>query len=175
MRHSEAVRVVQRIGAAFPRTELSQETLSLYAEHLLTSDYETALQAVSVGLRRWRFFPTIAELTEVIDGEEHSEIVAPELAWAEVIAAVRAGPNRKPWSSPAIDYAVRAIGGMSYLNSAPLADCPGPDRARFVDAYRAALRHCNDEAWRDRLSPPPGEAGTLVADLTRKLTSGGSR
>jgi hypothetical protein len=134
--------------------------------YLLPFGFDAAMEAVQLGCKRWRFFPTISEITEAIEAEA-DDYVAPELAWGEVISAVRAGPNARPWSSRAVENAVRAVGGMRYLNSAPLAECPGPDRARFVDAYRESLRRARDEDRREVL--PSRAAAQLLSTPTRKL------
>lgn len=162
MTPAEAMALVALLKAAYPRQPLEATTLKLYAEHLSEFDAPVGRVAVERVIATSRFFPTIAELREQIAAMQCDEKPEPEMAWAEVLDELRrVGHSRAPrFSCDEIHDAVRAIGGWMYLCLQPTNHA---DRARFVDAYRAARSRSVREAQLGlRLNGASGEAGKLL-------------
>lgn len=135
MTRGQAVELVAYLAAAFPRADLPDATVAVYAEALADLDHDQAREAVHRLIRTRTFFPAIAEIRdEVVRTELDSP--EPELAWGDVLEEVRRVGAREvpsfPW--PEMQAAVDAVGWRDIC----LDENVAASRARFVDAYRAA-------------------------------------
>lgn len=136
MTPAQAKTLVACLMAAFPRQQVSRRTLDVYARLLGDLDADKAAAAVKRLAQTTRWFPTVSEIREEY-ARAQSNMPPPELAWAEVVRELgRVGPAGSPsFSCEAVGYAVRATGGWEYLCTSERNPW---DRARFIDAYRAA-------------------------------------
>lgn len=64
MKNSEAKLLVATLAAAFPRQEIPQESIEVYAADLADLDADLARRAIENARRGSRWFPTIAEIRE---------------------------------------------------------------------------------------------------------------
>lgn len=161
MTTAETKRLVAMLGATWPRQEIQQATLEVYAWALADLDFELAQAAVKRLVQTSRFFPTVAEIREAAIRGRVS-LPAPEEAWGIVRRAIgRYGSYRKPsFDCDEIDAAVSDIGWGALC----LAEEADPShRARFCAAFAArASRRMDDEATgryrpRARVLPPRDE------------------
>ena len=155
MKSSEAIRLMDRLAATYPKTEIKPETIQVYGEMLAELDYEQVCEAVKRISISSKWFPSIAEIREEVlavpdDGREDE-------AWAEVLAVVRrVGRDRIPeFSTVAITRAVHAVGWQAICNSTLI----GVERAHFTKIYKSALA----EEKRKRL------LGTVAPDRQERL------
>lgn len=153
MRESEAMKLVGKLAAAYPHAKLGEgvamsETLQVYAEMLADLDFADAERAVVEIIAESRFFPTIAEIRERV-ASERVALPPAELAWADVLAAVRkVGVYRTPvFDNPCTAIAVSNVGWRAICNS----ETPGVERAHFIRAYERALQLAKREENAERL------------------------
>lgn len=62
MKESEAVNLLAKLRAAFPRTEVGERTIEVYVAALVDIPADLAAAAVDALVRSARYFPTIAEV-----------------------------------------------------------------------------------------------------------------
>lgn len=97
-------------------------------------------QAARAHVGASKYWPTVAELVAILRAAEGPD-VTPEAAWEEVQHAIRRyGPYQPhpPWSHPAIERAVEAVGGYVWLCACD-GDQLGVARAHFYRHVEAAL------------------------------------
>lgn len=147
MKESEALALVATLRAAFPRQQMDDATLRVYALDLADLDAATASEAVRTLRRTSRFFPTIAEIRE---GAATLQLGAPEpmAAWAQAVS--RDGERHE-----LVQRARRIVGDSFHWREAP----SGVLRRAFLDAY-AEVR---DEAMREIVAPPALPAPAALA------------
>lgn len=165
MRASEAIRLVELLQGAYPRQELPQSTVEVYAMALADIDLEDGLRAVTRLVQTSKWFPTISEIREQV-AEEQSELPEPEFAWCEVREAIgRYGldQTRPAWSCPEIAEAVRVISWRT-LNTTTNASI---ERERWIKAYTKIRRKRIEQI----VAPV---AGVLPGQL-RLLEGGGAK
>lgn len=68
MRESEAVYLVGVLAAGFAR-EIARETVGIYAEEIVSEDYEIAHEAIRRLIRTREFFPPVSVVLEAIRAE----------------------------------------------------------------------------------------------------------
>lgn len=86
MKESEALRLITRLAAAFPRDRIPEASLKLYAEMFLGRRQEVLAAAVEQLAKTERHFPPIATIREEYDRHwtpEHAELPEPELTEEE--------------------------------------------------------------------------------------------
>lgn len=91
MGHSDAAEQVALLKAAFPRTELSRETLAIYATKLADIDGQLLAAAVNRLIEDVKFFPTIAEIRKM--AARLAGLLPPPAA--EALAIVRRADRRE--------------------------------------------------------------------------------
>lgn len=162
MKLSEAVRIVSRLQAAYPRQEYPDSTAEIYAGALLDLEAEDVEHAAVYLVRTSKWFPTISEIRERV-AEDRADLPEPEMAWAEVREAIgRYGldQTRPAWSCAEIGDAVRVLGWRTLCTSTNI----GLERERWIKTY-TALR-------RKRIEQIVAPAGALPGQL-RLLPGGG--
>lgn len=136
MTPSETLTLVRSLIAAFPRQEITRETLQVYCHMLADLDAKQAEAAVGKIIAAATFFPSIAEIRAAA---VESQTTAPsaEDAWTEVRKAISSqGRNRSPvWSHPAIERAVDCIGWQTLCGSENI----GIERAHFLKIYASII------------------------------------
>lgn len=171
MKRSDAVKLIALIQGAFSPTQAFPEsTVEAYTLGLIDLDYGRANAAVVELVRTSRFLPKVAEIREAIV-EAELELPAPELAWEEVLEAIRrVGPYRTPtWSSPEVAAAVRAVGWRTMLDSTNIQS----ERRCFIDAYRAArAKAVRGEQSRTHEHVPEGRRLQAPMSLKELLAAG---
>lgn len=134
MKPSETLTLVRSLVAAFPRQDVSPETMKIYCEMLADLDHSRAQEAINRIIASGKFFPTIAEIrAAAVEGQTLMPDI--EQAWGEVKRAISSqGRYRNPeWSHSAITSAVDAIGWQTLCDSENI----GIERAHFIKLYQA--------------------------------------
>lgn len=89
MKTSEALRIVDKLKAAYPRQVIGRETLQIYAEALADLDGDLLRRVATDHIRSERWFPTIAAL------REHCADLVSGLPPATAIAVALSSPGAK--------------------------------------------------------------------------------
>jgi hypothetical protein len=139
MTASEARALVAQLKAAFPRQEVTKETLAVYARMLADLDVDAAQHAVLGIMAESTFFPAIAEIRERV-ARNACTLPSVEAALAELDRAVRRfSPDDSrtwtyddDWSDPLIARAVHMVGSVAQIWGSR---SPGYDRREFKAAY----------------------------------------
>ena len=127
------------LRAAYPKWSLDGAQLVVWAKLLEDVPGDELVRAATQHARTSKWPPTVAELRELATPPKMEGIEA----WDEIQRAlIRYGPDDAvPWSSPAVETAVRAVGGWKTLaNGTPIDQIPSV-RKRAIDAFDAAQRH----------------------------------
>ena len=135
----EVTALVKMMSAGFVHAQVTPATYLVYAEGLEDIpawELEMARKQCMAGAR---FMPTIGELRDRVLELRRlaSSDGAPDAgtAWAEVLdAASCCAYNTPTYSHPAIEAAVRAIGGIKLVGFAPSGELMS-HRARFMECY----------------------------------------
>lgn len=135
----QVIKLVGTMSAGFPHVNLGKETYEVYAKLLADTPIEELEAAAMQCLASARFMPTIGELRDKVLELRRlaSSDGAPDAgtAWAEVLeAASCCAYNTPTYSHPAIEQAVRAIGGIKLVGFAPSGELMS-HRARFMECY----------------------------------------
>jgi hypothetical protein len=155
----EAGRLVSLLADAYPHVPVRQGTVEVYAVALADLPWAEAREAVVEHLGTSRFWPSIAEIRELV-ARQRTGLPDPESAWAIVVQAAEAANReisergsyrRVPFSCVLIERAVEVI-GWERIRS-------GEDRSILSAQFRRLY-----ESWRtavDRavaLGDDPGAA-----------------
>lgn len=117
------------LRSAYPRQELTKETLSLYGQVLLAADFETAISAARKIIVTLKWFPSLSELVSAIDPSP-----TPAEGWSEVLDRLhRFGEPGWEFLSPFVHEVVAAHGGWGRLCQMQNAVS---ERARFIELYQ---------------------------------------
>lgn len=135
------------LKSAYPRQELTDQTIDVY---------EAALQDIDPGLLRAavlhhvstnKWFPTVAELRNAAANlvSRASGQLLPGEAWEQVVRKFRQGysHSRVPEFDELTAKALGAIGGWHYLC---YSDNIPADRARFIQAYEQYAKRAAEDA-----------------------------
>lgn len=141
MTADEARALVAQLKAAFPRQEVTKETLAVYARMLADLDNAATQHAVLGIMAESKFFPAIAEIRERV-ARNACTLPSVESALAELDRAVRRfSPDDSrtwtyddDWSHPLIVRAVHMVGSVAQIWGSR---APGFDRREFKAAYLA--------------------------------------
>lgn len=166
MRASEVVRVVELLQGAYPRQEIPKSTLSVYVMALADLDVEDCLRAVTRHVQTSKWFPTIAEIRELV-AEAITELPEPEFAWREVREALgrdTAGQPVPAWSCPEIREAVAVLGWGTLVNTRNIAI----ERERWIKTYSRLRRQAIERVV------APNRSGALPGQL-KLLAEGDGR
>lgn len=140
----EALQVLATLRAAYPDAKIERETVELYVRLVADCDPAALRRAAAKHIATERWFPRVADLRAGVAADSVGNLPDPELAWERVLREVRrVGYARAPrFDVPAIADAVAAVGWESICMSTMIAS----ERARFIDAYRAARGRAVREA-----------------------------
>ena len=170
----EITQILVMLAAAYPRYNLTKETVMVYVR--LLSDLPAAdLQAAALQCAVSRdFFPSVHELRAAVNeiNEHAAGIPSAYEAWEETSKALppysaaveledgtcAIEPVVHTWSHPVVEATARLLGWPSSFPG----DVPGVDRAHFFKAYEDAL----SRARAGKLQLPE------VAAYTEQLRSG---
>lgn len=156
MTTAEAKRLVVMLSASWPRQEIQQATLEVYALALADLDHGVAKAAVLQLMQTSRFFPTIAEIREAAV-QTRVSLPTPEEAWGVVHRAIgKHGSYREPlFDCDEIQLATDAIGWQELC----LGEHPAANRARWLDAYRGFVSRRLSAEARGKYVPPERQLG----------------
>lgn len=187
MTDAEALRIVSRLVAAFPRPVVNEMTVDVYVEALLPLDAARVAASVQRLTLTVRFLPTIAEIREAMTTQSGPELPTAGDAWATVLHWVRkiGGYGTVPTRTPIdrlIARCIDAVGGWHYLchESENLM----ADRAHFLRVYAENVqrvhRHAAERVW-PLPAPPERErvtdertAAQVQALVSHVLAGGGT-
>jgi len=166
MNKTEAAKIVSVLEGSFPNFPTKPQTVMAY--HLALEDlpYDAVQAAVREALKVLKFFPTPAELRQIV-ADKLLFLPSAEEAWGEVTRQIRdVGMYGTPrWSCGAVQAAVRAI-GYRVLCLTDHDDLP-TQRAHFFRVFEAYRERALKEAdlgsiWsggeRPALALPPERA-----------------
>lgn len=166
MTTKEAGGLVAALKAAFPREQVGARTVQVYTSFLADLEYEAGLAAVRELIATTSRFPTIATIREAV-AERVLALPSAEQAWLEVREGLRRFDDSDSstwwpeWSHPAIDEAVRGLGGLASLE---LSRNPQTDRAHFLRIF--------DELRSRRVREAQTSTVALTAGERRELEAG---
>lgn len=151
MTMAEAKRLVAMLASAWPKQEIRQDTLEVYALALGDLDYELAKTAVMRLVQTATFFPAIAEVRAAAVRDRVTLPTAEE-AWGIVRGAIgRHGSYRVPvFDCDEVQLAVDAIGWKEIC----LSENPASSRARWIDAFKAFVGRRMDAEARGAYRSP---------------------
>ena len=145
MNREETSRVVAVLMAVYPDRPVVPGTVAGWALALDDVPYADAMVAAQVWIKTSRFFPTPSQIRELL-AEATAGIPEWEAAWDEVASRRRRrgiyvgerwGNDEGAWSSPAVEAALRLVGGYAAFCAVETGD-EGTMRAQFRDAYTRA-------------------------------------
>lgn len=139
---------LRELVAAFPRQEVTPETITVYAHRLSALPIAAVETAVDRAMDTARFFPTIGEIKDAAAENALGDHALPEGVWAEVKREVRrVGHNRPPlfhkgaflppevptFADPLVAEAVAATGWAYLCTGEP----EGVVKAQFTATLKA--------------------------------------
>lgn len=170
MTPSESVELVRRLMAAFPRHQVTKETVAVYAESLADLEVTAAREAVQEAIVTLKFFPAIAEIREIA-ARRRSDCPDCSRAWGELMRKVGSvGRYRTPkWSHPAIAHVVDAMSWEAICDSENLE----ATRAHFMRLYsETATRVVREVNVRPALEAQRASGPRAIADIVKLLPGG---
>ena len=126
MRPSEALRVVDKLKAAYPRQVIGADTLQVYAEALADLDADLLRRIAQEHILSERWFPTIAELRE-----RAAEIVCDLPPTCEVVAVLHGNATAHPLIQKALTESLGRTWSYDYGRS----ERPGLLRKQATEHY----------------------------------------
>ena len=172
---------LRELSLAFPRQNITPDTIRVYLKHLSDLPEPAVLAAVTQAIETGTFFPSIGELRGIISEHANGADDLAETAWNEVQAEVRRvgyQPNRtfrngvwyepaKPeFSNPRIAEAVESVGWKS-ICTGDIEDV----RRDFVFTYRNLRKRDVNKIQRGDFSGITGPA-LVSGETARELKDG---
>jgi hypothetical protein len=167
--------VLARYNDAFAATKpLSENAMEIYVEALCDIPADVVGAAMKKIVLTSRFFPTVAEIREAVEGltrhANGNDLPTPEEAWAEVFRLAKgySVSDEWPYSCTEIREAVRRFGGKIAL---AMMDNVSVTRAQFQRCYSGVLEsHRDREANEAVLGPDLSRIGAAA----RKMLEAGA-
>jgi hypothetical protein len=155
MKKSESAALLSVLNTAYPKHDLSEETIALYEQMLSDLDANAAMAAVQRIVTRAQWFPSIAEIREEATRDPNARRGSE--AWADVIKAIaRTGMNGLPsFDDPVVDSAVQCMGWRALC----LSENTPSDRMRFAEIYDAQTKRKQEVRQLGSVAPPPKPLG----------------
>lgn len=134
MTEHEASRLLAMLRAAYPRQAIDDDNLRVYVHRMRDLEFEAGKRAVVAWIDTSKWFPTIAELRELMVGDDIDDRLP---TFDEVIAELRSWVSANRWGERGPHLLTRAaceaIGGFDAWRQAP-------DPARDPSGYRHTVR-----------------------------------
>lgn len=169
MAASEIAKIVGELVAAHPRMQIGPETVALYCTALDDLEPEAVQWAARRLIQTSKFFPTVAEIRELVAQAAVGVEKTASEAWEHVIGEVRRVGYYMHDGEPALNdverRAVRALGGWRSLCMSE--EPQGVLRAQFKTAYEDAMRTAVRVANVGRMPALP-EGGGKVLELPER-------
>ncbi|HEV2386783.1 MAG TPA: hypothetical protein VGS20_05950 [Candidatus Acidoferrales bacterium] len=157
-----ARRWMVRFGELFGR-ELTVAMVALWTDAVSDLRPDVLESACRQAARTARFFPTPGEVRAAIDQANAAGLeLEAEAAWQQALGHARdwCGDRRAPRLPPKIEQAVRAAGGLHWIESCPEKELVWAQR-KFLEAFKRA-----DELDRAGHLLTRGEAGRILAEAS---------
>lgn len=152
MKNDELVKILSVLAAAYPRFNLTPETITAYYEFLKDLPADELAAAARECATSYDFFPSVHELRKAVSGIRCKQRGVPSSyeAWQEVCHRPKDGNLRRvveedgqniieiipvPWSHPLVERVAYQMGWPRF----PESDEIGVDRAHFLRAYEYAM------------------------------------
>lgn len=157
---------LRELGIAFPRQQVTPETIAVYLKHLSAYPDAAVIAACDQAVRSCTFFPSIHELIALMDKTAAGPDAVAEVAWAEVLKEVRRvgyqrnrvfrngewhDPPQPVFSSPLIAETVESVGWRLICHS----DEPEEIRKQFLFTYKAMRQRFSDRVTRGDIGTDP--------------------
>lgn len=127
----EIMKLMRRLSAAYPHSNLSADTYSIYAEALADVPMGILQLAVVQAATTSEFFPTLHKLHETIAEIIFGGTPTAEEAWEDVVRKLQGNPMK--WKDePLIERVVNLVGGWYGLKTSTNAMA---DRGQFLKMY----------------------------------------
>lgn len=139
MNESDFLSVFGLLAAAYPKTELPDQTIQVYQVMLGHIDSQTLLSAALLHIASSRFFPTVQELLQACQNANGAD-QSPYEAWDQVRTAIASGFGRQTHPdeltedilSPRARQAALRVGWRDICMSENIS----VERAHFIAAYK---------------------------------------
>jgi hypothetical protein len=170
---SEAGALVAVLKAAFPRQEVPEETMRLYAEQLVDLDLKAGEAAISKLLHTSRFFPTIAEIRAAANEARYGVLPTPGEAW-QMAAEADWGNNWEPKEALDLPHIVKRAfdivgGGERFRLTEHMYAMRGDFLRVYADLREATLLRSDDQQRRAMMSEQELPEGIDWPELTREM------
>jgi len=165
LNEQQVVAIVKVLQSAYPRTEFSRETITVYENMLKDLPAKETSEAVKRLITSSKWLPTIAEIRQEV-AELMTALPDAEEAWIEVQDYARHGwcptaPQLAQWSNPVIGKAVEAMGGIATIAQSDQGEWLGREFRRVYERLREKqIRNAQIQAL-------PGS--TAIRDTARAL------
>ncbi len=130
MTKKEALALITMIQMAYPRQNLGEKTVEVYANFIQDLDYKVAEKAIAQHIRNERWFPTIAEIREACVELAH-DIPSTEEAMEVIRTAVRRHDYGAIVQNDVFRRAVATVG----FDKIGYSEYPEPLYRQVKDAY----------------------------------------
>jgi hypothetical protein len=133
----DAELLFKRLFAAYPNTQIADETMGVYVENLIDIPLGELQVIIKQAIATHKFLPTVAEIRDMRHGLQHFEQLTYVEAWDTVVKEIRRiGSYGAPqFQDPITARVVKSMGWRELCMS----ENPGIDRAQFRDMYNALL------------------------------------
>jgi hypothetical protein len=123
--------------AAYPNTQIADETMGVYVENLIDIPLSELEVIIKQAIATHKFLPTVAEIRDMRHGLQNYGQLTYVEAWDTVVKEMhRIGSYGKPeFQDPLTARVVKSMGWRNLCAS----ENPGIDRAQFRDMYNALL------------------------------------
>jgi hypothetical protein len=140
----EVVKLVGVMAAAYPNTQITEETVKVYTLMLKDISLDVLTSAIQQAMAESEFLPTIARIREKAIALTQPGHVSSLEAWGVVKQAMgRYGYYRYPtFDDPLITKAVECIGWQTLCSS----ENEPADRAHFSKVYESLVKREIDDA-----------------------------
>jgi len=172
MNHAEGLEIIADLKDAFPRQVIEDGTLKTYIDSLADLEAADVKAAVVRIIRTSRFFPTIAEIRELV-AERTLSIPSAADAWHEVQEKANDYDDydeARKWptfSHPLIKQTVNDLGGLRALY---YSQAPGVDRAHFLKLFNETRADLLARAVAGELPAPAPVKALPVGDPANEST-----
>ena len=150
MTKKEALGLITLLQMAYPRQNLGEKTVEVYAQFIQDLDYEVAQRVIQNHIRNEKWFPAIAEIREACVEAVH-ELPSTELAMEMIRNAVRTNSYGSISSNDLLRQAVATVG----FNQIGHSEYPEPLYRQVQEAYENLRKR---EIKRLQSTPAVGQA-----------------
>lgn len=135
MTEDQAIKIMSYLKRAYPRTEVTGETIAVYADAIRSLAFEVVMDAARRHVATSPYFPAVSELIGGV-AERSVGMEPAEQAWVEVKRAISRWGRYQEWKfdNPATTLAVESIGKEALCNAD---ETLVAERAHFFRVYES--------------------------------------